>query len=93
MYNLPEDPHGVNNRVAPENTNPLTIGPGHPVKEKMTKKLSKFYKVEMCSCRDNVDSISIPYAIYYFYTAPVTKFWVYLVSFISGTCIRQVINL
>lgn len=70
---MSEDPHATTNKVTPENTIDFTE------QELKPKKYGKFYKVAMCACGNTEDTISIPYAIYYFYTAPVTKFWIYLV--------------
>lgn len=69
------DPHLLENKVKPEtNLNQILSS------EKKEKKKGKFYKVKMFACSDDNETISVPYAIYYFYTAPVTKFWIYLVS-------------
>ncbi|CAC5368004.1 TRPM3 [Mytilus coruscus] len=73
---MSEDPHATTNKVTPENTIDFTE------KELKPKKHGKFYKVAMCACGNTEDTISIPYAIYYFYTAPVTKFWIYLISYL-----------
>lgn len=85
---MSEDPHATTNKVTPENTIDFTE------QELKPKKYGKFYKVAMCACGNTEDTISIPYAIYYFYTAPVTKFWIYLVRctmlFMSLLCKKYV---
>ena len=68
--------HALTNKITPESIDDLN----YHAKPKKEKKKGRFYKVECCSCEDTKESISVPYAIYYFYTAPVTKFWIYLVS-------------
>ena len=77
--------HALTNKITPESIDDLNS----QAKPKKEKKKGRFYKVECCSCEDTKETISVPYAIYYFYTAPVTKFWIYLVSVYINICVAR----